>query len=122
MLLTHFVAKLFKKSTIHSAWKAVGLIPFNPSIVLNQLPAPYFSQTSTPRHPDDDFEPRFDTPRNLEMLIQASYEIETIYPKAMNFHHFVKGALAVAREGRLNAEQLACTKATENARKLTATH
>ena len=50
----------------------------------------------------------------MSALLQASYEIEAQYPK------FVKGALACARESELLSDQLALTKAAENARKVRA--
>lgn len=115
-----FRNKAFKKSTILSAWKAVGLVPFNPSIVLDKMPSA--PQCPSPRCPDDDYDydPLYDTPKKLQDMIDAGYLIETHYPMHFNFHRFVKGALAVAREGQLVSDQLALTQAAENSRKVRA--
>ena len=117
-----FRKKTFKRSTVLSAWRQVGLIPFNPSIVLDKLPKrKLFSEfSSPPRHPDEAYEAAFSTPRNFQELKEASYNIESVYPDAMNLHKFMKGALAVARKDELIVDQLAHTKAAENARRIRA--
>ena len=117
-----FRRKTFKRSTVLSAWRQVGLIPFNPSIVLDKLPKrKLFSEfSSPPRHPDEAYEAAFSTPRNFQELKEASYNIESVYPDAMNLHKFMKGALAVARKDELIVDQLAHTKAAENARRIRA--
>ena len=112
-----FRNKAFKISTIKSVLKAVGIIPFDPSVVFDKLGigASYIEADpladiydQTPDHSDNDLsDPQ--TPKNLSALLQASYEIEAQYAK------FVKGALACARESELLSDQLALTKATENA-------
>ena len=100
----------------------MGIIPFDPSVVFDKLGsgASYIEADpfadiydQTPDHSDNDLsDPQ--TPKNLSALLQASYEIEAQYPK------FVKGALACARESELLSDQLALTKAAENARKVRA--
>jgi hypothetical protein len=46
--------------------------------------------------------------------------MEQVYPDSRIFHIFAKGAMTTARAGRLIEEQLATTKAAENARKMRA--
>ena len=62
----------------------------------------------------------FSTPRTFQSLLEASYNIESVYPNAMNFQKFVKGALALISKDQLLADQLVKTEAAENARKIRA--
>lgn len=84
MHLTPFEIQHLKKFTILSAWKKVGLIPFNPSVVLNQLlkPRSHLEEWATPSpHPDEEIEVIFSTPRTFQALKEVSYNIESVYPK-----------------------------------------
>lgn len=119
-----FRKKAFKRFTILSAWKKVGLIPFNPSVVMDQLPKPrsFADETTPPPHPDEEMTAQFSTPRTFQALMEASYNIESVYPEAMNFQKFAKGALAMTRKEGLIIDQLASTKAAEVARKVRANH
>jgi hypothetical protein len=117
-----FRKKAFKKSTILSAWKAVELFPYNPSVVLRKLINVDTAEIepSTLIHPDYDFNYAVDTSKGLIQLGVAQYEIKRVYPDSRIFHKFAKGALVTARAGRLIEEQLATIKAAENARKVRA--
>jgi hypothetical protein len=117
-----FRKKAFKKFIILSAWKAVGLFPYNPFVVLRKLINVDTAEIepSTLIHSDYDFDYAADTPKGLIQLGVAQYEMERVYPDSRIFHKFAKGALATARAGRLIEEQLATTKAAENARKVRA--
>ena len=118
---TSFRKKAFKTSTILSAWREVGLFPFNPAMVLDKLPP--IDRATTPDEgwdPDWNFDYSSETPRNLTQLMIAAYELERVYPDSFRLGKFARGAVTTARAGRLFEDQLARTNAAENARKLRA--
>ena len=120
-VFTSFRKKAFKTSTIRSAWKATGLFPFNPAIILDELPRiEDADRCTTPVHPGYDFDYDAETPKVLTQLMIAAYELERVYPDSFRLGKFARGAVATARAGRLIEEQLARTNAAKNARKLRA--
>ena len=100
-----FRSLAFKPSTIQSAWRKTGLIPFNPGIVLDKvrelLPPP--PRESTPSHtaPLSVQE----TPRTVRQLATVATEIMTHSACSDDLvqivSKFVKGAVAEVRKGDL---------------------
>jgi hypothetical protein len=75
-------------------------------------------ESSTLIHLDYDFDYLLDILKELIQLSVAQYEMKRVYSDSRIFHKFAKEAVITARADRLIEEQLAVTKATENARKL----
>ncbi len=115
-----FRAKAFKSTTIVSAWKKTGLIPYNPEIVLevvrNTLPPP---RETTPEAPE--YTPLAETPRTIRQVIATGFELMThpAIPEDLqkSLHKFTRGASAVARCGLLMEQRLNAQVSAENARR-----
>jgi hypothetical protein len=114
----------FKPHTIISAWAKSGIIPFNPSIVLNQLESP----VRLDRQPSFDFgTPPPTTPipmvtpqsaQALTNLANILYDPELAdHPDINNWHDmFIRGSLAIANAGAHQYRQLQATHAAEKRR------
>lgn len=117
---TKFRRQAFKSSTIRSAFRETGLIPYNPEVVLekvrNTLPPP---RPITPEA--EPFKPLIETPRTIRQLAESGLELMT-HPRIpedlqVSIHKFMRGGVAVARCGLLMEQRLDTTIAAENARK-----
>ena len=115
-----FRQQVFKTTTIESAWKKTGLIPYNPSIVLNKvreiLPPP---RPATP--PAQQFQPLAETPRTIRQIAEAGAEL-WLHPDLpddlqQSIIRFAKGACASARKGELMEERFSMQIQAEKARK-----
>ena len=115
-----FRRQAFKSSTIQSAWRATGLIPYNPDVVLqkvrNSLPAP---RQTTPERAA--FVPLAETPRTIRQVAETGLEL-MMHPDIsehlrQSLHKFTRGGVAVARCGLLMEQRLEATVQAENARR-----
>ena len=104
-----FRAKAFKSTTIRSAWRQAGLIPYNPVPVLDKVreahpPAPPRSATPPPTE-SYEFEPLQRTPYIIRELARAATIILMTpnVPQSLlqPLSSLVKGAVAGARRGEL---------------------
>ena len=105
----------FTKSTIVSAWKHTGLVPFNPAIVLDKIIRTAASRQKTP--PPTAGPPVAQTPRTSEKLLTHGQMLEmtiedvglsTGYLKAVQ--RFLKGAMAIAHSYDLSELELRVLK------------
>ena len=102
-----FRQQAFKRTTIESAWKKAGLIPYNPSIVLDKvremLPPP--RQATAPAQP---FQPLAETPRTVRQIAEAGAELwmhpDLLEDLQRSVMRFAKGACASTRKGELMEE------------------
>ena len=115
-----FRRQAFKTTTILSAFKHTGLIPYDPEVVLekvrNSLPPP--RETTPEAQP---FEPLVQTPRTIRQLAQTGVEL-MLYPNIPedlreSLQKFTRGGVAVARCGLIIEQRLEATVAAENARR-----
>ena len=113
--------RTFKPSTIRSAFRATGLIPFDPSIVISKLreAVPASSMPNT-EIPGSDFAVTGSIPLTISTL-RAQGEELLLDAKDMSpdFQHRLKlvlqGGLALAQSGELAKEYMANTQAAEQA-------
>lgn len=119
--LNTFRRKAFKPTTIRSAWKKIGLIPYNPDLVVDkicqQLPP---SRAVTPP-PQQVWLPLDQTPRTIKDLRESMFNqaasghiTKELLP---TWSKFAKGAVAMAQKGELLETRLNSITAAENARK-----
>ena len=115
-----FRARAFKSTTILSAWRQTGLIPYNPEIVLevvrNSLPPP---RQTTPEA--SAFMPLSETPRTIRQIAQTGVEL-MLHPDIpedlrSSLQKFTCGSVSVARCGLLMEQRLEATVSAENARR-----
>ena len=127
----------FKPTTIISAFKKTGLIPFNPSIVLNKLPnvvnSSYELESQSSDTPSQESEsPSLNTPpllpsvnpttpqtiRSLKKHAQLLHTQLDQLPQQANhsLQKYLKGSLALAQSGAQALCDLENTKAAELAR------
>ena len=101
----------FTESTILSAWKHTGLVPFNPAIVLDKITDKQASRQKTP--PSTSGPPVAQTPRTTDRLITHGETLEmtiedaglsTGYLKAVQ--RFLKGVIAIAHSYDLSEAEL----------------
>ena len=125
--ITAIRKKTFKYTTILSAFRQTGLIPFNPEIVLDELNADSESELEPP------YTPRAVTPgpsepptipltirslkRRADQLEATPLEDRSTSTFQQKLHAFVAGSLAQAQSGAQMAEELEHTEAAEKARK-----
>ena len=104
-----FRAKAFQSTTIRSAWRQTGLIPYNPALVLDKVreahpPAPPRPVTP-PSTKSYEFEPLQRTPHTIRELARAATTILMTpnVPQSLlqPLSSLVKGAVAGARRGEL---------------------
>jgi len=129
--------QIFKPTTIRSAFKATGLIPFNPSIVINKLsnvvntsfelgtqpfetsspPLEIHSPTTPPQLPEPN-PTTLQTIRSLRNHAQLlHYQLDQLPQHAdQSLHKYLKGSLALAQSGTQALFDLENTKAAELAR------
>jgi hypothetical protein len=115
-----FRRQAFKRSTILSAWRHTGLIPFDPEVVLEKvrqsIPPP---RETTPEAKS--FVPLAQTPRTIRQVAESAYELmaHPDIPKDLqnSLQKFTRGGIAIARCGLLMEERLEATLKAENARK-----
>jgi hypothetical protein len=115
--ITSIRRQTFKPSTIVSAFRKTGLIPYNPEIVLERLQ----EYSAEPRTPSP-LPPQhlMTTPHTLRSLKRHTEFLETadLSLKAMreSFKKYAKGSLAQAEVGAVAQKELSKTKAAELAR------
>lgn len=115
-----FRKRAFKRSTIETAWRLTGLIPYKPAIVLDKvremLPPP---RPTTP--PPAPFEPLKQTPHTVRQIAESATELlcyEDIPDElSQKIMRFTKGACASARKGELMEERFDQQAQAEKARR-----
>ena len=116
----------FKRTTILSAFRQTGLIPFNPNIVLSKLPATTPSPPSTPPPATPELPTVPLTIRSLKRQANElwNYSDPTSPTYRERLHTYFTGSLAQAQTGAQAVEELARTEAAQLARKArrTASH
>jgi hypothetical protein len=114
----HFRNQAFKSSTVRSAWKKTGLIPYDPSIVLNKVRETMPRSQTPPR--ESVFQPLASTPKTVRQLAETDTELitSTNLPDSMvqPLARFAR-AIAGVRKAELLEARLDQTTAAENARK-----
>ena len=95
----------FKRTTILSAFRQTGLIPFNPDIVLSKLPATTPSPPSTP--------PPADRSLKRQANELCDYRGPTSPTYRQRLHTYFIGSLTQAQAGAQAVEALAHTKAAQ---------
>ena len=109
----------FKHSTIIASFKETGIVPFNPSIVINKCPLPLPpppARPSTPPQPDWD---NITTPKTANSLkrfgdhIMANWQDNRGWAWTVKY---MKGSQAIAYAGNIQHRQLARTRAAEKVR------
>ena len=99
-----FRACAFKNTTILSAWRQTGLIPYNPEIVLDvvrkSLPPP---RQTTPEALVSAFMPLSETPKTIRQIAQTGVEL-MLHPDIpedlrSSLQKFTRGSVSVARCG-----------------------
>lgn len=115
-----FRRQAFKESTIRSAWKKTGLIPYNPVCVIDKvrerLPPP---RSTTP--PPPAWLPLKKTPTRVKDMRESMVNQLSSAPMPEEFRQtwakFAKGACLAAQKAELYETKLNETTAAENARK-----
>ena len=119
-----FKAQAFKPATIRSAWAKCGLIPYNPSRVIDAIReiSTEHRPTIPPQQPWSFGEwDTQTTPHGLHMLTAHGCELK--YASDIPSHlrtsieKYVRGAISSARYAALVKEQLDRTQTAENTRK-----
>ena len=118
--INKFRRQAFKASTIQSAWRHTGLIPYNSEVVLQEVrDSPPPPRQATPEAPE--YVPLAETPKTIRQLATTGAEL-TLRPdipeelqKALS--KFTRGSVAIARCGLLMEERLEATIQAENARR-----
>ena len=115
-----FRRQAFKASTIQSAWRHTGPIPYNPEVVLQKVrDSPPPPRQATPEAPE--YVPLAETPKTIRQLATTGAElmlrpdIPEELQKALS--KFTRGSVAIARCGLLMEERLEATIQAENARR-----
>ena len=119
----------FKRTTVLSAFRQTGLIPFNPDIVLSKLPRAA-TTPSPPSTPPANHTPELSTvPLSIRSFKRQANELwEYSDPTSPTFrkrlHTYLTGSIAQAQTGVQVAEDLERTEAAQLARKArqTASH
>ncbi len=116
-----FRTKAFKESTIRSAWKHTGLIPFDSKIVLDKVRTIERSDRPTTPPPTIGDSAVWKTPTSRATIANQFIHLifkeqisEDLEAKLMMFY---KGANVIARKMELLKDQLSQIGAAENARK-----
>ena len=115
-----FRSKAFKNTTIRSAWKQTGLIPFDPNVVLNKMretqPARSITPPTTTTESPDVWMTTPTTRKQLRRqqvsLLCSDYELE-LHQKLVKY---TKGTNAMARRIELLENKLGRTQSAQNAR------
>ena len=108
----------FKKRSIIHSWRDVGLLPYNPEIVLqkirkNESPKPSTSPQALIPAPISEITPQ--TPRSFkQMLMRVLIDNESL-AKDERFKKFMKGACIQVTSGAIAKEKLKHTQAAEKA-------
>jgi len=122
--ITSIRAQAFKKSTIVSAFRKTGLIPYNPQLILSQLPiyTPPSPSYNPPTTPPPIIPEVTTTPHTVHSLQQHAAYLRNQDPVSptfqRNLNQFIKGSLAQAQAGAQAYTDLSNTKAAEQARTL----
>ena len=112
----------FKRTTILSAWRKSGLIPFDPLIVINQICLPSLPQLATPSLPTEPTDNQIlATPSNAHMLETIADLLngeEDLGEETWNILHnkFMHGSLAIAFAAEATHRDLARTTAAAQKR------
>jgi len=111
----------FKESTILSAFRKTGLIPWNPDAVLSRL-----LENQTLHHrspitpPPPTIPPALSTPYTIRSLKRQAEYLENSDPGSptfkTNMQRFIRGSIVQAQTGTMAQEELASTRAAELAR------
>ena len=117
---SNFRRQAFKTSTILSAWRNTGLLPYNPTVVLqkvaNSLPSP---RQTTPE--TSAYIPLAQTPRTIRQVAETGVELmlHPDIPESLrgSLQKFTRGGVAIARCGLLMEQRLEATIEAENARR-----
>lgn len=120
VVFNQFRRQAFKTSTIESAWRNTGLIPYNPEVVLQKVR----NSLSLPRQITSKrlvYTSLVNTPRIIRQVAEFGFELIT-YPDISevlrgSLLKFTRGGIAVARCGLLMEQRLEITIAAENARR-----
>jgi len=108
-----------KQSTILSAWKQTGLIPWNPDVVVDQIRAQAATQPRTPsplKTPPLGIVETPSTSAALRDLAMQLVEDEQLDLNNSTIRKFLKGSLKQAEAGNLALTHLSQTQAAEKAR------
>jgi len=116
--ITSIRRQAFKQSTIVSAFRETGLVPYSPETVLNRLQERN-AEPRTPSPPPPQHSALLTTPLTLQSLKKHAEYLETTDlpytdPRFReSVKKFVKGSLAQAQVGAIAQEELLKAKATE---------
>jgi len=112
-------SQTFKKSTILSAWRQTGLIPWNPDVVIDQVRAQVAAQPHTPSPPKTPPLDIVETPSTSAALRDLAMQLindEQLDLNNTTIRKFLKGSLKQAEAGNLALNHLSQTQAAEKAR------
>lgn len=110
---------MLKQSTILSAWKQAGLIPWNPDILVNQIRAQVAAQPCTPSPPKTPPLGIVETPSTSAALRSMAMQLiddEQLDLNNTTIRKFLKGSLEQVEAGNLALNHLFQTQAAEKAR------
>jgi len=108
----------FKQSTVQSAFRATGLIPYNPEVVISKLGE---AVTHSPQEVLENSNSDFSIPTTIQSLKSQGGKLQNdARNMAPDFQHRLKlvlqGGLALAQSGALAMEHMDNTRAAEQAR------
>ena len=116
----------FKSTTIVSAFRKTGLIPWNPDRVLSriqQIQERQNSQNSLPRRPitpPHSIPPALSTPHTIRSLKRQAEYLDNAEPASptfkKNLQRFIRGSLIQAETGAIVSQELGNTQAAQQAR------
>ncbi|TKA66365.1 hypothetical protein B0A49_07680, partial [Cryomyces minteri] len=109
-----------QKSTVLSAWRQTGLIPWNPNLVIDRLQAYAATQPRTPSPPQETppqtVVETHSTTRALRSLAMQLVDDNQLDLNNATIRRFLKGSLKQAEAGNLALDYLSRTQAAEKAR------
>lgn len=108
-----------KQSTILSAWRQTGLIPWNPDVVVDQVRAQVAAQPHTPSPPKTPPLDIVETPSTSAALRDLAMQLiddEKLDLNNGTIRKFLEGSLKQAEAGNLALNHLSQTQAAEKAR------
>lgn len=115
--ITSIRKQTFKRNTVLSALRKTGLIPYNPSLVIDKLRgSPQCSSVTPPPQPQS----KLTTPLTIRTLRREACILESVrapQPFKERLEKFIRGSEAQVMVGHAAMEQLGRTKAASNARR-----
>ena len=110
----------FKPTTIVSAFRKTGLIPWNPDLVLSSLQESQICLPSRPITPTHSIPPLLSTPHTIRSLKRQAEYLHDAEPTSptfkKNLQRFIRGSLIQAEAGTIVSQALGETQAAEQAR------